>query len=313
MDTFSKLHFSDSDAARVYLERLRWPDGRVCSHCGVVGHSFATKKPGVYRCAEKDCAKDFTATTGTVMESSHIPLHKWLQAFSLLTASKKGMSAHQLHRTLAITYKSAWFMAHRIREAMRMGGLMPPMGSGGGAVEVDETFIGRIKGMKKRPGTSHKQAVLSLIDRDTKQVRSFHIGDASASAIAPIVRENISREARMMTDEARYYTVIGREVASHETVDHGKEEWARGEVHTNTLEGYYSIFKRGMKGVYQHCSEKHLHRYLAEFDFRYNNRVRLGVNDGERAVLAMKGIEGRRLTYRQPHSNVIPFRGPEVR
>jgi transposase-like protein len=314
MDTFTKLHFTDSDAARVYLEGVRWPDGRVCSHCGVVGHSFATKKPGVYRCTEKGCEKDFTVTTGTVMESSHIPLHKWLLAFSLLTASKKGMSAHQLHRTLRITYKSAWFMAHRVREAMRNGGLMPPMGTGGGAVEVDETFIGRVKGMpKRRGGYTHKQAVLSLLDRDTKQVRTFHIGDASASAIAPIVRENISREARMMTDEAGYYTVIGREVASHESVQHGKEEWARGEVHTNTLEGYFSVFKRGMKGVYQHCSEKHLHRYLAEFDFRYNNRSALGVEDGERAARALKGVEGKRLTYRQPSGQVIPFRGPEVR
>lgn len=314
MDTFSKLHFHDGDAARAYLERLRWPDGRVCSHCGVVGHSFPTKKLGVFRCAEKGCEKDFTVTTGTVMESSHIPLHKWLQAFSLLTASKKGMSAHQLHRTLKITYKSAWFMAHRVREAMRAGGLAPPMGSGGGVVEVDETFIGRIKGARKpRGGYAHKHAVLTLVDRTTKQARSFHIDEASASAIAPIVRENISREARMMTDEAKYYTVIGREVASRQTVEHGAGEYVRGEVHTNTAENYFSVFKRGMKGIYQHCSEKHLHRYLAEFDFRYNNRSAVGVEDGERATRALKGAEGKRLTYRQPRSNVVPFRGPEVR
>jgi transposase-like protein len=306
MDTFSATHFHDPDAARTYLQKLRWSGGRVCPHCGVVDHSFATKKIGVYRCAEKACRKDFTVTTGTVMESSHIALHKWLQAFSLLTASKKGMSAHQLHRTLKITYKSAWFMAHRIREAMRAGGLAPPMGSGGGAVEVDETFIGRIKGTKVRPGVTHKHAVLSLIDRDTKQVRSFHIDEASASQIAPIVRENISKEARMMTDEAKYYTVIGREVASHETVDHSKEEWARGEAHTNTLEGYFSVFKRGMKGIYQHCSEKHLHRYLAEFDFRYSNRSALGITDGERAAKALKGIQGKRLTYRQAYSQGRP-------
>jgi transposase-like protein len=310
--------FTDNDAAREALEAVRWPEGPFCPHCGTTGAMIAKvggkrHRPGLFYC--NGCKGQFTVTVGTVFERSKIPLSKWWMAVYLLSAGKKGTSSHQIHRTLKVSYKTAWFMTHRIREAMRNGALMPPMGTGGGAVEVDETFIGRVKGMpKRRGGYTHKQAVLSLIDRDTKQVRTFHIGDASASAIAPIVRENISREARMMTDEAAYYTVIGREVASHESVQHGKEEWARGDVHTNTLEGYFSVFKRGMKGVYQHCSEKHLHRYLAEFDFRYNNRVRLGVNDGARAVLAMKGIEGKRLTYRPTHSGeVIPFPGPEVR
>jgi transposase-like protein len=296
--------------ARMHLERLLWPDGPFCPHCGNADQRRITQlrgkstRPGVYKCNE--CEKPFSVTVGTVFESSHIPLNKWLYAVHVLNSGKKGTSAHQLHRELGISYKSAWFMCHRIREAMRDGGFAPPMGSGGGAVEVDETFIGRIKGMPKKPGVSHKQAVLALIDRDTKQVRTFHIDEASASQIAPIVRQNISKEARMMTDEAKYYTVIGREVASHETVDHSKEEWARGEVHTNTLEGYFSVFKRGMKGVYQHCSEKHLHRYLAEFEFRYNNRARLGVTDGERAAKALRGIQGKRLTYRISHSQGRP-------
>jgi transposase-like protein len=302
--------YSDPDKAREHLEKLLWPEGPFCPHCGNADDRRITKlagkstRPGVYKCNE--CEKPFSVTVGTVFESSHIPLHKWLYAVHVLNSGKKGTSAHQLHRELGISYKSAWFMAHRIREAMREGGLAPPMGSGGGAVEVDETFIGRIKGAPVKPGVSHKQAVLALVDRDTKQARTFHIDEASASQIAPIIRENVSREARMMTDEAKYYTVVGREVASHETVDHSKEEWARGEVHTNTLEGYFSVFKRGMKGVYQHCSEKHLHRYLAEFEFRYNNRVRLGVTDGERATKALKGIRGKRLTYRLAHSQGRP-------
>jgi transposase-like protein len=302
--------YTDPDKAREHLEGLLWPEGPFCPHCGNVAQNRITKlngkstRPGVYKCNE--CEKPFSVTVGTVFERSHIPLHKWLYATHVLNSGKKGTSAHQLHRELGISYKSAWFMAHRIREAMREGGLAPPMGSGGGAVEVDETFIGRIKGMPKKPGVSHKQAVLALVDRDTKQARTFHIDEASASQIAPIVRDNVSREARMMTDEAKYYTVIGREVASHETVDHSKEEWARGDVHTNTLEGYFSVFKRGMKGVYQHCSEKHLHRYLAEFEFRYNNRAKLGVTDGERATKALKGIRGKRLTYRRTHSEGRP-------
>jgi transposase-like protein len=312
MDVFSGEHFRNEDAARDVLERVLWPDGPICPFCGVIGHAYATKRRGVYRCAEPKCRRDFTVTTKTVMERSHIALHKWLQAFHLMCSSKKGVSAHQLHRALDITYRSAWFMAHRIREAMRAGGLAPPMGSRGGAVEVDETFIGRIKGAEIKSGYTHKHAVLTLIDRDTKEARSFHIAEAVASEIAPIVRENISREARMMTDEAKYYTVIGREVASHESVAHGSGEYGRGEVHTNTAENYFSIFKRGMKGIYQHCSEKHLHRYLAEYDFRYSNRVGLGVHDGERAARAVKGGKGKRLMYDQPRGKIAADGSPQV-
>jgi transposase-like protein len=320
MDRFSEEHFRNDDAARAWFETMLWPDGPVCPHCGVVNHAYGTKRRGVYRCAEKECRKDFTVTMKTVMERSHIALHKWAQAFHLMCSSKKGISAHQLHRTLDVTYRAAWFMAHRIRHAMRAGGLgapLPPMGEGGGHVEADETYIGRIKGEKVRPGGHHKNPVLSLLDRDTKQVRSFHIEGASAEAVTPIVRKNLSRESHLMTDQGRWFRPVGRELGRHETVDHSWEEYVRDvtdpetgeeyQIHVNTLEGYFSIFKRGMKGVYQHCSEKHLHRYLAEFDFRYNNRSALGCEDGERATRAVKSAKGKRLTYRQPSSRVIPF------
>ncbi len=309
MDTFSAPHFRDDDAARSYLERLRWPTGTVCPHCGVIGHSYKTPTPGRYRCAEKECRKDFTVTMNTPMERSHIALHKWLQAFHLMCSSKKGVSAHQLHRTLGITYRSAWFMAHRIRECMRTGGLAP-MGGGGKVVESDETFIGRKKGVRKpKSGFGHKNVVLTLVERGGK-ARSFHVDSTRAADVVPIVRQNVAREAKFVTDEASHYWEVGRDFARHDAVNHGLEEYARYEheadgseyvIHTNTVEGYYSVFKRGMKGVYQHCSEKHLHRYLSEYDFRYNHRTALGYNDPERAALAIKNADGKRLTYRPPH------------
>jgi transposase-like protein len=296
---FAEPHFQNDEAARAMLESILWPDGPVCVHCGVVNHAYKTRRPGVFRCAEKGCRKDFSVTMKTVMERSHIALHKWLQAFHLMTSSKKGVSAHQLHRTLSIGYEAAWFMAHRIRESMRAGGLSP-LGGGGKIVEADETYIGRLKDQKVRRGVSHKNAVLTLVERGGS-ARSFHIDGASIAQIAPIVKANVARETRFMTDEARHYMEIGETFDSHEAVNHGQEEYARGDISTNTVEGYYSIFKRGMKGVYQHCAEKHLHRYLSEFDFRCSNRVALGVNDGERADLAIKGAAGKPLTYRQPH------------
>jgi transposase-like protein len=309
---FAEPHFQNDEAARAMLESILWPDGPVCAHCGVVNHSYKTKRPGVFRCAERACRKDFSVTMKTVMERSHIALHKWLQAFHLMTSSKKGVSAHQLHRTLNIGYEAAWFMAHRIREAMRLGGLSP-LGGGGKVVEVDETYIGRLQGQSKKRGVSHKNTVLTLVERGGS-ARSFHIDAASIANIAPIIRENISREARFMTDEARHYIEIGRDFQSHDAVNHSREEYVRYTsvvsfpdgtpdpiITTNTVEGYYSIFKRGMKGVYQHCAEKHLHRYLSEFDFRYSNRVALGVNDGERRTLAIKNAAGKRLTYRGRH------------
>jgi transposase-like protein len=299
-DIFSAPHFRDDNAARQYLEAMLWPDGPVCPHCGVVNHAYATKRPGVYRCAEKVCRKDFTVTMKTVMERSKIALHKWLQAFHLMCSSKKGVSAHQLHRTLGVTYEAAWFMAHRIREAMRAGGLAPPMGSGGGVVEADETFIGRKRGARVRTGYGHKMVVMTLVERGGK-ARSFQVDRAGRETAEKIIRENVSREARLMTDSASYYRRGQFDVAEHQTVDHDAEEWARGEAHTNTVESYYSVFKRGMKGTYQHCREKHLHRYAAEFDFRHNTRTALGYNDGERAALAVQGAAGKRLTYRGTH------------
>jgi transposase-like protein len=297
---FNAPHFQSPEAAREYLEALRWGSERVCPHCGTVNESFATKKAGVYRCRVKECRKDFSVTTKSVMESSHIKLNVWLQAFYLMASSKKGISSHQLHRALGITYKSAWFLTHRIREAMRAGGLMPPMGGNGGVVEVDETYIGRLEGQPKRRGAgSHKNTVFTLVERGGS-ARSFHLEGSRAGDFLPIIRANLSREARMMTDELSSYKVVAEiEGLNHERVKHSKKEYVRGDIHTNTVEGYYSIFKRGMKGVYQHCAEKHLHRYLSEFDFRYSNRVALGVHDGERADLAIKGAAGKRLTYRQ--------------
>src|SRR5580704_4068938 len=299
MDIFSAPHFRDDEAARKFLEGILWPDGPVCPHCGVIGHAYETKRAGVYRCAEKECRKDFTVTMKTVMERSHIALHKWLQGFHMMASSKKGVSAHQLHRTLCITYRSAWFMEHRIREAMRAGGLAP-MGGPGTIVEIDETFIGNKADMPKRRGFAHKHAILSLVERGGK-VRSFHVAGTSAAHLVPIIRANIAKETAVMTDEAGQYAHLSKQFGSHEYVNHSAGEYGRGDVHTNTIEGFYSIFKRGMKGVYQHCSEKHLHRYVAEFDFRYSNRIGLGVDDVARAEIAAAGIKGKRLTYRRPN------------
>jgi transposase-like protein len=315
MDVFSAPHFTDDTAARAYLERVLWPEGPVCAHCGVVNHAYATKKPGVFRCAEKGCRKDFTVTTKTVMERSHIALHKWLQAFHLMCSSKKGISAHQLHRTMKIAYQSAWFMAHRIRECMRAGGLapLPQMGGPGKIVEADETYYGKTKefkpGVKRgdRPyirkgqhGPAGKRPIVALVERGGN-VRTFHVGSADKVTVTKIIRENIAGETRLHTDESRLYTGAEAFFASHETVNHSSKEYVRDDVHTNSAEGYFSIFKRGMRGIYQHCAEKHLHRYLAEYDFRYNHRVKLGYDDGERAALAIKGAEGKRLTYRGTH------------
>lgn len=314
-DIFSAPHFHDDDAARAYLSSVLWPDGPVCPHCGVINHAYETKRPGVYRCAEKGCRKDFTVTMKTVMERSHIALHKWMQGFHLMTASKKGVSAHQLHRMLGITYEAAWFMAHRIREAMREGGLKP-MGGEGKIVEADETYYGRVdkpnirtKTTAGRPFTksgkaANKRPIVALVERGGS-VRTFHVAVADAATVGQIVSENVARESRLHTDESRLYPTIGETFFAHETVKHSAGEYARREdgysVHTNTAEGYFGVFKKGMRGVYQHCAEKHLHRYLAEFDFRFNNRVALGVHDGERAMLAVKSAAGKRLTYRQPH------------
>lgn len=299
--------FTDEDAARTHFESLRWPDGRVCPHCGTVGNSTLLQgrstRPGLYKC--RDCRKPFTAIMGTVYEKSHIPLHKWLLATHLMCASKKGMSAHQLFRMLGFgSYRTAWFMAHRIREAMDMGDANPPMGSDGGAVEVDETFIGNLRDRPKaKGGFSHKMKIVSLVERNTGRARSVVVDDLSLATIGPILSANVSRKAHLMTDEAPRYTSVGWNFAAHGVVNHSKDEYVRYEpvtVHTNTIEGFFSVFKRGMRGVYQHCGEQHLHRYITEFDFRYSNRTAVGVDDRTRAARAVMGTVGKRLTYRQP-------------
>jgi transposase-like protein len=314
MTAYTEPQFNNEEAARKTLEGVLWPSGPVCPHCGVIGHAYARKRPGLWRCAEAKCRKDFTVTMKTVMERSHIPLHKWLLAFHLFTASKKGFSAHQLHRTLGVTYRSAWFMAHRVREAMRAGGL-EPMGGEGKVVEADETYFGDVPEAKRhkspqrgnRPftkggkvGVGGKRAIVSLVERGGN-VRSFHVAVADGATVANIVNENVLRETRLHTDESRLYAKVGTNFAAHETVTHRKKEYARGDVTTNSVEGYFSIFKRGMRGVYQHCDEKHLHRYLAEYDFRFNHREALGFNDGERATRAIVNASGKRLTYRLPN------------
>jgi transposase-like protein len=298
MASINAPHFQNEEEARKYLEALRWPEGSVCPHCGTVGNAYATKN-GKYRCASKECRKDFSVTVGTIYEGSHIPMHKWLLATYLLCSSKKGISSHQLHRTLGITYKSAWFMTHRIREAFKPGSGLPPLGGKDKTVEADETYIGN-KG-KQKPGArgwSHKEKVLSLVERKG-HVRSTHVPAVNAETLRPILNAQIAAKSRLVTDEAKVYKPLGKDFASHESVNHSIGEYVRGDIHSNTVENYFSIFKRGMKGVYQHCSADHLKRYLAEFDFRYNNRSGLGIEDTDRTLIALKGIEGKRLTYRR--------------
>ena len=310
MSALSAPYMHDEAAAFAHVEAMLWPHGPVCPRCGVVNNAYelngvrskpSKKHPkgkerhGLKKC--KDCGKQFTVRIGTIFEDSHIDLHLWLQAIYLMASSKKGISSHQLARTLGITVKSGWFASHRIREAMRTGSFKAPLGGEGEKVEADETFIGRKKGVPVRRGTSHKMAVLSLVQRGG-EVRSFPIDTTKAKEIGPIVNRNVARESQLMTDEAGQYQSIGKRFESHGWVTHSIGQYVDGPVHTNTVEGYFSIFKRGMKGVYQHCSEKHLHRYLAEFDFRYNNREANGANDLGRAAAALVSVSGKRLMYR---------------
>lgn len=304
MSVLSKAYFHNEEAAFAYLESKLWPEGPVCVHCGGVERITKVKanpakriRAGLWRCGQ--CKSQFTVKVGTVFEHARMPLNKMLQAVYLMTSSKKGVSAHQLHRMLEVTYKTAWFLAHRIREAMRSGDLAP-FGSGGGMVEIDETYIGRVKGAGVKAGPFHKMKVLALVDRDTKQTRTFVVDKVSSHTISRILFENVSRETRLMTDEAAFYKRVAVDYAEHHTVTHSAHEYVRGEFHTNTIEGSFSIFKRGMKGVYQHCGEQHLHRYLAEYEFRYNHRIANGFNDGDRSEQALRGIVGKRLTYKLP-------------
>jgi transposase-like protein len=306
MSALSRPEFHSEEAAFSHLEGMIWADGKVCPHCGGLDRITKVKanlekriREGLWRCG--DCKKQFTSKVGTVFEHMRLPLHKALQAVYLMTSSKKGISAHQIGRILEITYKSAWFLCHRIREAMASGDLSA-FGTGGGIVEVDETFIGRIKGAPKKRAFHHKMKVLALVDRDTGKARTMVVDDVTAKTIMPIVKANVAREAILMTDESKVYTKAGDHFYAHGTTNHSAGQYVDYEIpaiHSNTVEGYFSIFKRGMKGVYQHCSEAHLHRYLAEFEFRYNNRVALGCNDADRASAALRGVVGKRITYRR--------------
>lgn len=311
----SQPQFHNEEAAYAFVESRLWPRGPVCPHCGATkrvgklhGKSY---RIGLYKCYV--CRKQFTVKIGTIFEDSHIPLSVWLSAMYLMGSSKKGISSNQLHRTLGITLKSAWFLSHRIREAMRSGDLAP-LGANGGTVESDETFLWTEPGAKVRKGYEHKRKVLSLIDRTSGHSRSMVIDSVNAKTIVPILQKNIDREARVMTDDAGQYAHIDENFAEHGVCRHSQGEYVSPKdrtVHTNCAEGFFSIFKRGMKGVYQHCKKEHLHRYLAEFDFRYNNRcsqpekngrpAREGFNDVERAEILLRGVVGRRLTYQTTH------------
>ncbi len=307
MSILSQPFFHNEEAAFTRLESLVWPNGAMCPRCA--GQNRITKvkggRVGLWRCGP--CKRQFRVTVNTVFEDSHVPLHKWFQAAHLLASSKKGISSHQLHRTLGVTYKTAWFMSHRLREAMRELNITP-MGGEGKIVEADETVIGgkeRNKRLSKRNpkniGAVGKEIAFSLVERGG-HVRSHHVPNVSAKTLRPILMEQVNRATALMTDDAGQYRLIGPAFARYETVNHGIEEYVRGDVHTNTIEGYFSIMKRGINGVYHHISAQHLKRYLAEFDFRYNYRSALGVGDASRTDRAMRGIVGKRLTYRDSYA-----------
>lgn len=305
---FQNAIFQDEDKAREALEAVRWPDGPICAHCGSSDPDQIAKvegkkhshRPGLYYC--NDCKGTFTVTVGTVFERSKIPLTKWWMAAHMFNSGKNGCSAHEIHRALGVTYKTAWFMMHRLREAMSgmSGG---PMGGTGYSVQADETYYGntskRAKGYKK--GHSHKQGIVALVEPQGR-VKAFHVKPASSASVREILVRNVRRTSELHTDESNLYVDVGREFAAHKTVKHG---WNQSGYYvgpdgqtTNAVENFFGTFKRAMRGTYRFCSEQHLARYIAEFEFRHNNRSGLGITDGERTAKALSGIEGKRLTYR---------------
>ena len=317
---FDARALRDEKAAYAYVEARIWANGRLCPHCGVFDRSGPLKgkttRIGLYKCYA--CRKPFTVKIGTIFEDSHVPMHLWLQAIVMMCASKKGISTNQLHRILGVTLRTAWHMSHRIREAMaERGDVFGPIGGEGKTIEIDETFTGykgdkpayeftNERGWHRRGAWSDRIPVVTLVERGGK-ARSIQAENVTARELRRIVFTHADTKSALMTDQANAYRAIGRRFASHESVNHGEEEWARRladgtKAHTNTVEGFFSIFKRGMVGIYQHCSERHLHRYLSEFDFRYNNRTALGVNDVERAARTIEGAVGKRLTYRTTRS-----------
>ena len=294
--------FTDADKAREHLERLTWPNGPHCPHCGETENvkrlEGKSHRKGLIQC--NSCLGNFTVTVGTVFERSKVPLNKWLLASFLMSSSKKGMSAHQIHRMLGVTYKTAWFMMHRIREAMKDDG--SPLGGPGKVVESDEAFVGGSRKKRLSGKVAKAKKVVTLVERDGR-ARSFHVANIHHGNVRAALVTNVHRSSTLMTDDARYYKPVGKEYASHHVVAHARGEYVSKDdptVHTNTVEGFYGIFKRGMRGIYQHCSKKHLHRYAAEFDFRYSYRIANGFDDSARAVKALEGVVGKRLTYRGP-------------
>lgn len=291
-------HLHSEEAAIKFVEARVWPYGATCPKCGerkrVSQMNGKSTRKGLYKCYV--CRKPFSVKIGTIFEDSPLSLHLWLQAIYLIAASKKGISSNQLSRVLGITLKSAWFLSHRVRLAMEATNPVP-MGGKGIMVEADETYIGRKPGKRAHAGWGHKNVVFSLVQRGGK-VRSTHLSGAKFDQIKTVLAESVLPESHLMTDQAKMYKKIGKDFAKHSTVNHSIGEYVRRKkFHTNTVEGFFSVFKRGMKGVYQHCSSEHLHRYLSEFDFRYNNRTALGVEDGERAENLIRGVVGKRLTY----------------
>lgn len=306
MSNLSGLHFHDEEAAYAYVEARLWPSGAVCPHCGGVDRvgklQGKSTRTGLWKCYQ--CRKPFTVKIGTIFEDSKVPMRLWLQAMYLVAGSKKGISSNQLHRILGVTLKTAWFMSHRIREAMRDAD-MSIFGGEGGEVQADETWIGNKPGVERaRGGFRHKMKVVALLDMRTGRTRAVHAAGMVPNEVANIVRANVDRESILVTDEARHYWKVGTEFADHRRVFHGIGNYSKDGFSTNAIEGYFSIFKRGMRGIYQFCSEKHLHRYLAEFDFRYSNRAALGIGDGERADTLLRGVIGKRLTYETASARV---------
>lgn len=320
MSVLSDKHFHDEAAAYRFVEARIWANGVVCPHCGNADEKRIGKlkgestRIGVRKCYA--CRKPFTVKVGTIFESSHVDMHLWLQAIYLIASSKKGVSANQLQRTLGVTLKTAWFMGHRIREAMREGNL-GPLGGTGKEVEADETYFGKRKSEPappRRPDVKSKmhpqpprnnRAIVGLVERGG-HVRTFHVAQATKENVAKIVTDNVHHESTLYTDASNLYGGMKKVFADHASTNHSNDEYVRYEpgrvVHSNTIENYFSVFKRGMRGVYQHCDEKHLHRYLAEFDFRYNRRVAFGIGDVSRAAMILTGAVGKRLTYQTTSS-----------
>jgi transposase-like protein len=311
MSDFSNPTFHDETKARVWLEKELWPDGPICPHCGTINEATLlhgkSHRPGLYQC--NACREPFTVTVGTLYERSKIPLHKWLAATHLMMASKKGISSLQIGRMLGVSKKTAWFLCHRIRESLRETN--PEMlGGDGKTVEIDESFVGGLEKNKHRNRREHKgtggagkEAVFALVERGGR-VRSHHIPAVNAQTLRPILQAKLHAETMVMTDEGGAAKKVGSEFAHHESVNHSIGEYVRGDAHTNTVEGYFSIMKRGIYGTFHHVSQQHLKRYLAEFDFRYNERSALGIEDAERMAKSVQGIVGKRLTYRDSSCSV---------